>query len=139
VVEEVLVTLAQIVKAGLPCRRLDEAVLRALPPAPKSHIAVPAVVGKAVTLCGPEATLLVRCDQINQVSRKDVTETVVWSDEMVARVHVSVVLDGKSVSTRFGEDAQSGSDPQPRSECGLKALHRNLSYVVQQPLVKHGN
>ena len=83
VVEERLEAWTQVVQAGFPVRRRDEAVLRATAVAGEADVALEAVPRQGVALVEPELPLLRGRDELEHVGERDVPELVVGLHEVV--------------------------------------------------------
>ena len=138
VVEEQLVSGAQVVQPRLAIWGMDEAVARAFAITGEQHFALAAVLGQAVELVLSEFTLLVRRNQLDQVSLLNIAQQECWLDEVVAGVQVAVVFQGEGVAAGGLEDAQAGL-AHPVCQCGVKGLHEDLAHVAPHPLVEDGD
>ena len=112
-VEEVEVAGAQVVETGFTIGREGEAVLRALAVAGEQRGAFAALAGERVALGIAERSLLGLRDQLDHLGVHDVAEQVRRLDEVVARVEIAVVLEGKGVAAGLAEDAQARTDTEP--------------------------
>jgi hypothetical protein len=138
-VEEELEASAQVVQTGVTIGRLDEPVLGAFAVAGEAHIAFLAVARQRGELVLTEPDLLGRSDQFDHVFLQDIAQQILRLDEMVARVHVAVVLDRKARPARLIEDTHAGiGQTQPVAERSLERLHEDLADIVAHPLVEDG-
>ena len=104
-VEEGLVSGAEIVETLRAVRGGDEPVLWALAVAGEADIAIKTIPRKASALLLSEEPLLSRGDELDEMGLADVTEEVSWLHEVITRVDVSVVFESHSVATGFCEYA----------------------------------
>ncbi len=68
----------------------------------------------------------------------DVPEQVGRLDEVVAGVHVAVVLHRQGLAAGALEDAQAGL-ADPAAERGIKGVDEDLAYIPAHPLVEDGD
>ena len=138
-VEERLEPGAQVVQARFAIRRLDKSILRALAVTGKTHIALQTITRQRVPLVLAEFYLLGRRHQLDHVLFLDVAQEVVRLDKVVARVEITVVLDGQPRAAGLVEDAHPRSaHAQPVAQRCLEGLHVDAAHVVAHPLVEDG-
>src|ERR1035438_8585186 len=113
VMKEMLVARAEIVKPILARRRLRKAMLGTLAVAGKTHIALTAISGQRKFLCIAKARLLRRTHQARQMLLHDISQLIVGINEMVARVHIAIVLDCQRASALGRKDAERLRHPVP--------------------------
>ena len=86
VIEEQLVSGAQVVQPRLAIRRVDEAVARAFPITGEQHFALAAVLGQGVEFVLAEFTLLFGRDQIDHMVLLDVPQEKGRLNEVIAGI-----------------------------------------------------
>lgn len=138
VVEEQLVSGAQVVQSWLAIGRVDEAVAWAFAITGEQHFTITAVLGQAVELVLAEFTLLVRANQLDQVSLFNIAQQERRFDEVVAGVQVAVVFQGQGVAAGGLEDAQAGL-AHPVCQGCVEGLHEDLANIPAHPLIEDGD
>ena len=135
--EEMLVTRAEIVQPVLARCRLRKAVLGTLAVAGKAHVTCAAIGWEAKFLGIAEACLLRGFNESSQGRLHQIAETIVGIDEVVARVHVSVVLDSQCAAAGGRKNAQRLRDAVPRLQGNIEDLHEDTADIADHPFIKN--
>ena len=134
--KNVLYPATEIVEASFTVGGAGEAVLGAAPVTGKPHLAALAELGKGVPFVESELDLLLRGHQLGHRGLGDVAQQVVGLDVVVARVQITVVLQGQRQPAGLREDAQSRRLPVPVRQRHVEVLDEDLTDVSLYPLVE---
>ena len=134
--EVFLVSGTKIVQAIFAIRRLGESLLRAAAVASKFEFARSTEFGKRVSLIGTKLPLFGAFGHHANRFFFNVAEVEFGIYVVVARVHVTIVLNDHCVATGFGEDAQPGILAHPTGKSCIEDLNEVLTYVFSHPLIE---
>ena len=134
--EELLEPGAEIVLARLAVLAEYEAVFGAAAIAPVAYLATLALPGQRVALVLAELALLGRGDHGEHVGLVDVAQQVLWFDEVIARVQVTVVLQRRAVAAGGRVDTQHVA-AEEGLERDIEQLHIDLTHVTSHPFLEH--
>lgn len=127
--EEHLQTGAEGILAVLSMSGTTSVTIRIIP-------AAQAFSREIVSLEESEAKPLLTIEELRERGLAYVAELVLRSHEMVARIDISVVLDGKAFATGLPHGAYTRRQPAPLSEGHIEYLHIAAADIPAHPLVE---
>jgi len=127
--EEHLQTGAEGILAVLSMSGTTSVTIRIIP-------AAQAFSREIVSLEESEAKPLLTIEELCERGLTYVAELVLWSHEMVARIDISVVLDGQPFATGLPHGAYTRRQPAPLSEGHIEYLHIAAADIPSDPFVE---
>lgn len=136
VVEETMVTLAQVIEAGIAISITNEAILGTFAMTGKFIVAFPALTGKGAMLDVAELLLFRPIKHLGKRLLADVSEFIFGEDKMIARIDVSVIFHHAGMSTIAGKDTDARRYATPVGKRAVEEFDKNLPHIMSHPLVE---
>ena len=138
VLEEAVIAEAEVVETGVAVAVAYEAVFGALAVAREKVVAFFALLWQHTAFHLGKFVLLGRIHHFGDGLVAKVAEQMFGIYEVVARIHVAIVLHNAGVAALFGENAHSGGFAHPVSEGCVEKLNVVFTHIVPHPLVEDG-
>ena len=138
-VEETVVTLAQVIEAGIAISIVDEAVLGTLSMTGKFIATFHALKRKGTMLDVAELLLFRPIEHLGESLLANVAKFILGEDKMIARIDVSVIFHHAGMSTIAGKDTDARRHTTPVGKRAVEEFDENMTHVVSHPLVEKGD
>ena len=135
-VEELMVTLAEIIQARFSVGGDGEAVLGAFSVTGEEEFTLLALTGEKAFLVLSEGLLSFAIHHFHQSLFVNVSELEFGEDEVVASIHIPVEFHDSGMSASFGQGAYARLFAHPIGQCGVEKLDEISAYIVFHPFVE---
>ena len=136
VVEETIVTFAQVIEVGIAVSIANEAILGTFAMAGKFVAAFLTLTGKGAMLDVAELLLFWPIEHLGESLLANVAEFIFGKDKMIARIDVSVIFHHAGMSTIAGKDTDARRHSTPVGKRAVEEFDENMPHVVSHPLVE---
>lgn len=137
-VSEVLeIPLTEIVNRSIACFRGKESVLRALSSALAEHWTCCALRWQGVFLRLAKGALGLAAHKVAKVGVQDVAEQVLFVNEVITAIEVTIVFKRNCIATGLGKNAHSSRCANEGRQRSIDHRDVDLANVVAKPLVEH--
>ena len=139
VVEETMVTLAQVIKTGIAISIANETILRTLSMTGKFIATFPALARKGAVLDVAELLLFRPIEHFGERLLANVAKFILGEDKMIARIDVSVVFHHSGMSTIACKDTDAWRHTTPVGKRAVEEFDKDLTHIMSHPLVEKGD
>ena len=139
VVEEPIVTLAQVIVAWIAVTIADETILRTLSMTGKFVAAFPTLTRKGAMLDIAELLLFRPIEHLGERVLANVAKFIFGEDKMIARIDVSVVFHYAGMSTIACKDTNARGYATPVGKRAVEKFYKDMPHIVSNPLVEKGD
>ena len=136
VVEETMVTLAQVIKTGIAISIANETILRTLSMTGKFIATFPTLTGKGAMLDIAELLLFRPIEHFGERLLANVAKFILGKHKMIARIDVSVVFHHTGMSAIAGKDTNTRRYATPVGKRAVEEFDKDMPHIVSHPLVE---
>lgn len=137
VLEELAVALAEVIHGEAPIDIGQETVARTLAVAGEKPLTLFALRGEAIGFLTRKLLMLRAVDEFQNRVVAQVSEPILWENEVVAVIDGAVGLDDGAVGAACAHGANAGHLAHPVGERGVEELHEERADVTSHPEVEH--
>lgn len=134
--EEDLITCTKVIETRLAIGRLLESQARALSMTSLKPLAFTTLAGKRLLLQAREAILLSPIKHLRQAVCADIAQLVLREDEVVAGIHIAIMLHDRCMTTFLSIDTNTRLCTQPAGKGGIEELHKDLAHITLHPFIE---
>ena len=138
-VEEPIVTLAQVIVSWITVSIADEAIFWTFAMTGKFVAAFPTLTGKGAMLDIAELLLFRPIEHLGERLLANVAKFIFGEDKMIARIDVSVVFHYAGMSTIACKDTNARGYATPVGKRAVEKFYKDMPHIVSNPLVEKGD
>ena len=131
-----MVTLAQVIVAGIAVSIADKTILGTLSMTRKLIAAFPALARKGAVLDVAEQLLFRPIEHFGERLLANVAKFILGEHEMIARIDVSVVFHHTGMSAIAGKDTNTRRYATPVGKRAVEEFDKDMPHIVSHPLVE---
>lgn len=133
-----VISLTEIVQSRLSILILLETVLRAFAMTGELYVALLALAGQRGMFQPAECLLLLAVKHVDERLLPDVSQLVFRKDEVVAGIHIAIMLHHAGMTALLGVGADARQHTHPVGKRAVEDFNKHLTHIVAHPVVKDG-